>query len=78
MAGARRPGDGHSGGGLIGPLLVFEGLLAFSAWQHGDSGGDLQGVEQILMLVVLVPILLTAALVAFLAVVLVEPEEQAD
>jgi hypothetical protein len=60
---------------VAGPLLVFEGLLALSAWQYRNSGGDLHGVEQILMVVVLVPILLSGAVTAFLAVLLVERDD---
>ena len=71
------------GGGIVstllaaaaGPLLVLEGLLAYSAWHNRHVVGDLQGIEQILMVVVLLPILVTAAAVAWLAVALVEPAE---
>ncbi|HYG29603.1 MAG TPA: hypothetical protein VD887_05240 [Allosphingosinicella sp.] len=73
----RARGGGPSGtlaAALVGPLLLFEGRLVFSAWHHRDAGGDLHGVEQVLMVAVLVPILLTGALVAGLATALIEPD----
>lgn len=60
---------------LIGPLLLIEGWLGFSAWQYRHAGGDLQGIEQVMMVVVLVPILVSGALVAAFALALIEPEE---
>jgi Na+/proline symporter len=74
----RRRGAGATGtlaAALVGPLLLFGGWLGFSAWQYRDAGGDLQGIEQVMMIVVLVPILVTGALVAALSVALVEPDE---
>lgn len=74
----RRRGGGPAGtlaAALIGPLLLIEGWLGFSAWQHRDAGGDLQGIEQVMMVVVLLPILVSGALVAAFALALIEPEE---
>ena len=73
----RARGGGPSGtlaAALIGPLLLFEGWLGFSAWHYRDAGGDLHGIEQMLMVAVLVPILVTGALVAGLAIALIEPD----
>jgi hypothetical protein len=64
---------------VAGPLIVFEALLAFSASGHDhDSGGDLQGIEQWLMVAVIVPILITGGIVAAVACAMVEPRDPWD
>ena len=77
----RRRGGGAPGTfavALAGPLLMFEGWLGYGAWKYRDSGGDLHGIEQVLMVVVLAPILVTAALTAALALFFVEPDRPGD
>ena len=61
---------------VLCPLLIFEALLlpGYLKYQHG-GGGDLQGIEALLMIYVIpAAVLATAAPVTFLAGVLIRPE----
>ena len=74
----RRRGGGATGtlaAALLPPLLLFEGWLGFTAWRYRDAGGDLHGIEQVMMVLVLIPILVSGALVAGLATALIEPDD---
>lgn len=60
---------------IAGPLVPLEILLGFYAHKYRHVGGDLQGIEAALMKWVLPPVVLvTAALVAGLACLLIKPE----
>jgi hypothetical protein len=59
---------------LACPLILFEALLGLSAWKQRGLGGDLQGVEQMLMIWVIPPaVLVSATLMTVLALVLIRP-----
>lgn len=61
---------------ILCPLLIFEALLlpSFLKYRRG-GGGDLQGIEALLMVyVVPAAVLATAAPVTFLAGVLIRPK----
>ena len=61
------------------PLILFEGLLGLSAWKNRDIGGDLHGVEAMLMTWVIPPaVLVSATVMTVLAIALVKPGEGAD
>lgn len=61
---------------VLCPLSIFEAMLlpSYLKYRHG-GGGDLQGIEALLMIyVVPAAVLVTAAPVSFLAGVLIRPE----
>ena len=60
------------------PLILFEGLLGIAAFNNRGAGGDPRGVETYLMTLVIPPaVLVTATLMAALAIGLVR-QERAD
>jgi hypothetical protein len=69
----RRRGGGPSGtflAALLLPLLLSEAVLGWSARR-----GDLRGIEQVMMVVVLFPILATGAIVSAVDMLLIEPDD---
>lgn len=75
----------RGGGGLgtwwvavLCPLIVAETWLGIQAWRYRDSGGDLQGIEQILMVIVIVPVIGAGSLVAALATLFILPRDEEE
>lgn len=60
---------------ILCPLAVAEAWLGIQAWFQRDSGGDLQGIEQVLMVLGLVPVIGIGSLVAALATLFVAPRD---
>ncbi|HEX8668735.1 MAG TPA: hypothetical protein VF727_10235 [Allosphingosinicella sp.] len=61
------------------PLVPLELLLAISAYRNRDVGGDLQGIEVLMMTWFVPPIVLVAgSVVALLSGILVEPRGGRD
>jgi len=59
------------------PLILFEALLGLSAWKNRGLGGDLQGVEGMLMTWVIPPaVLVSATVMTVLALALVKPGDR--
>src|SRR3569623_1138533 len=52
------------------PMIVLEGFLLYSAATNEGRGGDLQGVEYVLMGIVVMPIILMTLLVSVAALCL--------
>lgn len=61
------------------PFALFETYLGIEAWRNQDVGGDLQGIETFLMLVVVPPLVATTgSLVALLSCLLVKRDAVRD
>jgi hypothetical protein len=64
---------------MLCPLVPLEILLAISAYQQRGLGGDLQGIEEVLMTFVLPPlVLVTGSVVAGLACLVIRPRDEED
>lgn len=57
---------------VVPPLVLFEVLMGIQAERYRDVGGDLQGVEVMLMIYVIPPlVILTGSLVAIFSCLLI-------
>jgi hypothetical protein len=62
---------------ILLPLVPFELVLWISAVQHQGAGGDLQGIEEYLMVPVAIIVFVTASIVTAIATALI-PRENLD
>ena len=64
---------------ILGPLVPLEILLAISAWEQRGLGGDLQGIEQVLMTFVVPPFVVVAgSIFTVLVCLVVRPTDEEE